>query len=941
MGFAFCKVFLLAGLLHLSIAQEARSFASHERSHIPGRYFVKLEHHAELTRRGESLHSGFHKRAQEDGIQYDTRYEYTDADLFVGMSVQLKRDSDLSKLASLPGVAAIAPVGTVPRPGLLPPVEGQYKAPQRSTGVAAAKPGLPKVPRRNPSNGTNSVHSMTGVDALHGRGIKGKGVKIAIIDTGVDYKHPALGGCFGPGCTISFGYDLVGDDYGVSTSTPSPDSDPLASCGDGGHGTHVAGILGMQDEEFGLTGVAPEAELGMYRIFGCGGASADDVIISAINRAAAEPNVRIISMSFGRFSDWTNSTWDPLTEVVDGVAAKGIAMIAANGNDGSLSPMSVNSPGSALGSIGVGSVENARFETVYNARDSNGVNIEYGSVFPIGATELDVVPMVGSDGTQYGCQQDDWNALASKVKNFSSTMVLARRGPIENIYCGVGDKVYYAMTAGFTNIAIFNDIPQDKYYSELFGYTPTLLPDGSALYQVVSINNRDGEKAMASALRGSYTWSFADRTYHSVPQAAGYLVSNYSSQGLTAELDLKPQLSAPGGIILSTFPLEVGGYAYLSGTSMATPYLSGVTALLLSQSPGISNEAIRTRLQNAASQLKNEFNPSLITHVPSQGAGLVDAFKAVYQTSHATPPSLRLGYNNDLTPQTITIVNPSDKTVTYDITHLPAALLRWISYPEYNYSSNYNVGAFGNYASVTLATMKVEIAPGGSANVVVKFTPPNDIASTFPMYSGFIQIRSSIGETLSVPYAGVAVDSSRTGLTLTKADVGRDMPCIGSTETDLSGPLERTNENIREYNFNGTTLKGNRVVVSMGLKMPTRLQLFDAVPASTTFKPDMYGFDPSVVIPDIQDPALSTYKGYAGLDILGNVFTFTDLTPNGPGDQLYFGPILDGNGNRLPMPKGDYRIVQRTLRWNGDRNNPADYESWMSGVLRFTEDVWH
>jgi subtilisin family serine protease len=68
----------------------------------------------------------------------------------------------------------------------------------------------------------------------------GKGVRVVVIDTGVDYYHPALGGCFGEGCKISFGYDFVGDDYDY-TYIPVEDPDPLATCTGGGHGTHVLG----------------------------------------------------------------------------------------------------------------------------------------------------------------------------------------------------------------------------------------------------------------------------------------------------------------------------------------------------------------------------------------------------------------------------------------------------------------------------------------------------------------------------------------------------------------------------------------------------------------------------------------------------------------------------------------------------------------------------
>jgi subtilisin family serine protease len=83
---------------------------------------------------------------------------------------------------------------------------------------------------------TYEVHKMGGVDLLRAEGYTGKGLFVAIVDTGVDYNHPALGGGFGPGFKIAHGYDLVGDAYD-GTNTPVPDPDPFASCE--GHGTHV------------------------------------------------------------------------------------------------------------------------------------------------------------------------------------------------------------------------------------------------------------------------------------------------------------------------------------------------------------------------------------------------------------------------------------------------------------------------------------------------------------------------------------------------------------------------------------------------------------------------------------------------------------------------------------------------------------------------------
>ena len=139
-------------------------------------------------------------------------------------------------------------------------------------------------------------HVMTGVDKLHAEGISGEGVFVALIDTGVDYTHPALGGGFGAGFKIARGHDLVGnlrDPNGI----PHPDPDPLDQCDD--HGTHVAGIVGANPNSYNFTGVAPKATLGMYRALSCSGLGGDDIVTAAFMRAF-EDSADVISSSVGK-----------------------------------------------------------------------------------------------------------------------------------------------------------------------------------------------------------------------------------------------------------------------------------------------------------------------------------------------------------------------------------------------------------------------------------------------------------------------------------------------------------------------------------------------------------------------------------------------------------------------------------------------------------------
>lgn len=161
--------------------------------------------------------------------------------------------------------------------------------------------------------GPLSTHVMAGVDKLHREGFTGAGIHIAMLDTGVDYTHPDLGGCFGPGCKIFQGYDLVGDDYN-GTNEPVPDDDPFDNCM--GHGTHVAGIIGSSGATQGyVTGVAPNARLSMYRILGCTGGVTNDVLIKGY-LMAYESGADLITLSVGNAGGWADGTYGTFLHIL-------------------------------------------------------------------------------------------------------------------------------------------------------------------------------------------------------------------------------------------------------------------------------------------------------------------------------------------------------------------------------------------------------------------------------------------------------------------------------------------------------------------------------------------------------------------------------------------------------------------------------------------------
>src|SRR5207248_4379810 len=102
------------------------------------------------------------------------------------------------------------------------------------------------------------------------------------------------------------------------------------------------------------------------------------------------------------------------------------------------------------------------------------------------------------------------------------------------------------------------------------------------------------------------TWTDTEGTFAN-PTAG--LISSFSSYGLGAELDLKPDIGAPGGLIRSTWPLEAGAYATISGTSMSSPHVAGAAALLLQAKPHTPSQAVRSILQNTAVPANWSGNP--------------------------------------------------------------------------------------------------------------------------------------------------------------------------------------------------------------------------------------------------------------------------------------------------------------------------------------------
>jgi subtilisin family serine protease len=688
-------------VLALSIGVEARAAApdlSDRQS--TGRWFIELTTPVEV----------FRARANANGIEYREHYSYKK--VWKGVSVEASQDA-VSLLGKIEGVAAVYPVLLVPRP------ETQPAAPELATALA-----------------------MTGADVAQNElGLSGTGIKVAVIDTGIDYHHPDLGGGFGPGRRVVTGYDFVGDRYDAAASGGAliahPDNDP-DDCN--GHGTHVAGIIGASGNPAtgGARGVAPGVTFGAYRVFGCEGSTSSDIMLAAMERAL-DDGMQVLNMSIGAaFQTWPQY---PTAVGADALVAAGMVVVTSIGNSGANGVYSASAPGVGRKVIGVGSYDNSHVVLPIFTVSPDDAAIGYTS-----ATGAAPTPTTGSfPMARTGTTASTADACAPQdLGNLTGKVVLIRRGT-----CGFYEKARRAQLAGAAGVALYNNVP-GRFNPTVAVAVPSGTDGQPVTIPVVAISDAEGALVNGRIAAGAVTMTWTDRSA-AFPNATGGLISSFSSYGLTAELEIKPDVGAPGGLIRSTYPLEAGGYATISGTSMASPHVAGAAALYLQAHPSATPAEILTALQNNASPARWSGNagPQFLEFVHRQGAGMVDIPGAITATSTVNPSKLSLGEGTGATPKAVqlTIANNGAAALTFTPSHAAALATS---------NNSFAPGAFTTAASVSFGAPTVTVPAGGSATLNATITPPT---SQGRVYGGYLVLTPGAGaQPMLVPYAGFSGD---------------------------------------------------------------------------------------------------------------------------------------------------------------------------------------
>ncbi|GFR49052.1 hypothetical protein Agub_g11078 [Astrephomene gubernaculifera] len=372
--------------------------------------------------------------------------------------------------------------------------------------------------------------------------LDGWGVKVGIIDTGVDYNHPALGGGFGSGFKVAYGRDFVGDAFRPG-GVPRPDADPMDCAG---HGTHVAGVIAgswagsqaqlhsssstssssnltetetatssntssstaSQQPLFSYQGVAPGVTLGAYKVFGCSGGTTSELVVAAMDQAALD-GMQVINLSLGDEGAWGG----PVAEAANRLSALGILVVAAAGNAGTSSGLFMQSAvASASSVIAVGAVQSyaapvtnmtlrvlrspsaaaealeatgaAAAEAAATGNSSNVVSISVQAAFGDVATLLSTVVRPSAAAAAAGVAAAVDNATADgcdphQLGDMTGVVALLAAGG-----CSIRDKVAAAAGQGALGVVLYgNDsLVDDVIRTPLLG-SPGTWPSPSNPYE--------------------------------------------------------------------------------------------------------------------------------------------------------------------------------------------------------------------------------------------------------------------------------------------------------------------------------------------------------------------------------------------------------------------------------------------------------------------------
>src|SRR6266852_826483 len=782
--------------------------------------------------------------------------------------------AQLASMATLPGVVGMKPVLT-------------YKP---VNAVSVPFIGAPAVWGGSPAFHGEHIRLAildTGADFTHAN-LGGPGTVAAFNAAFANSTKPADAALFGPNAPkVKGGTDLVGDDYNASdpkNNTPHPDPNPL-DCN--GHGSHVGGTaagFGVKDDgtrfrgpydantpnvKFRIgPGVAPLADIYAVRVFGCVGST--DVVVEAIDWAV-EHGMQIISMSLG--ADFGPSdTAD--AEAATQAAEAGVIVVSAAGNAGQ-SVYFTGSPAAADKTLAAAAMDSTPSfpganVTLNTANKLTVLNSNDRPTLPSGSLSILVLPNTAGTGTgtvSLGCSETEYMNAADGSSKVAGKLVVAFRGVCARIY-----RAQAAFAHGASGAALINNAAGfPTFEGDIFSCIPGATPNnanGRPCEQRVPANGvcaRGTLTGTGSAARCVETPELVTTPFLGVAGLSATALSNDAKNLIAAasltlapttfanpgfrlfagftsggprNLDsfLKPDTTAPGVSVLSTAIGTGNQGVRLSGTSMATPHVSGVAALALQSHPSWDPEDVRLAIANTAdaSQLLGS-SSTVPFQVKVGGSGLVQPFAAT-RTSVVARGTRDAGnvsfgvaeFSRDFSGEEhIRVQNNGSSKQTFTTSASPGA------------SSTDPTKALNAPHSVAVSPSTLSLKPGEHADVRVRLSVPAATAGPasaasgpagaggFRQASGLVTFSPTTasgngGVSLAVPYFLVARARSEVKASFANDEFGPAQP---STTAELRNDSPAVTGTADFYAWG---LRGkNRKASTAGLRA-VGVQSFDA-----------------------------------------------------------------------------------------------------------------
>lgn len=678
------------------------------------------------------------------------------------------------------GFAAVVPYGKLEEIRQLPGVAAAYAAP-----VFKVAPDMPTT--------------MTELGGLENTsGYQGEGMLIAIVDSGLEISHPLFTQApttpaltqtdietvlarknlkaekKKPGITASQVYKTAKVPFAFDYADNDLD---VAPNGAGDHGTHVAGIAAANAGVVAdVVGVAPQAQILAMKVFsssGSNGATWDDILAAADDAVALGADV--INMSLGSACGFSTPEGEEgVAEVLENIASSGVMLSISAGNEYSAALGTrigkghaltqnpdygtVASPSSYSQPLSIASVEKAdsidscyltvgerkvAFNDTVEDKTVENVKGDSPSFRSLAGKELEYVVVPNAGETK------DYNGLSVEGK-----IALVSRGSVE-----YNTKKEAAKAAGAAGILVYNNEPGMLY---------------------MQMDNYDLPSAFISQADGKYLVGLAEgqrkltvsATSGSVDNPTSGEMSDFSSWGVTPELTLKPDLTAPGGNIKSA--TTGGGYTTKSGTSMSAPFVSGAMALVKQYVEQKNYDSTETEKANLVSNLLMSTADLVMAGTApysprKQGAGSVNIAAATSTKAYLTAvdggrPKVELGDDANKTGEytiKFEVHNLSDKPLTYAVGGYVQTDAKEVT-KKLGDKDVEQVTELPYKLSTQIAAQEITVPASGTVTVTVPVSlnqPDRDYMDSFAngtYIEGFVTLTpsSSTQPTLSIPYMG-------------------------------------------------------------------------------------------------------------------------------------------------------------------------------------------